>query len=331
MYYSDSEYLTTILDTLLSPHNWKKYDPNNTNDKLTLLLTESYNTSLIDSLTPKITNFMAIEPKNNIMNKKILYNLFQSYNPEICNKYMFPQYDTSIKLSPTLFINDLYTLESEDKTIPKIIINKYKKYSKNIAPNMILSKYLITPLLYKNRVFYIKTYFMIFYDRVRKEYKAYVMEKMYIMICKDFFVLGDFDNPNIIHPLGPETYGEFKILTYVLNNHVLNVLQKRIYKLVYYLLNIINTTCYKPKTNCYMVFEMDLQPTNNLDIILQRINNATYYRGGICDDFNKYLIECQIAILFDIGKEIKGYIEITSAKYLKDKFKEIKKEYIKSK
>lgn len=320
-YYTDSSYLEPILDTIMKNRpDWKKYSDI---PPLTILFLESNNIPLITTLNPTIYQLFDSFP---ITNKRLLYNMFNSYNQDITKKYMLQQYET-LNLSHNIFNNTLYILESEDNTISPIIINSYKKYKTYIKkyPNLILTKYINNPLLFHNKICYIKAYYLVFYDNIIKEYRGFLMKKMYIITCDENFILGDYDNPHIYQYSNTNNYKIFPMMTYKrFSYETINILQTRIYKLFYNLLNIINYNC---SNNCYSLFEVEIQPTYDFDIILHRINNITYYKSDICDIFNRYLIEAQISIMIDKKYESEDYIEITNKSFYKNKYNKYREEY----
>jgi hypothetical protein len=246
-----------------------------------------------------------------LTNKSFLYENMLFFDKDFTEKYFMPQYNLSkvnINSLQNIFKhNKLWILKPTFLTPKlgfkgqgiKIIKNfdeikdyekKELKYLKNFKQTQsqkykyleeetwILAEYIKNPLLFKNKKFHIRVYFILTF--IDEKISAYVFNMFPIFTAKKEYMNKDFNNKNIHNThmqKGKENINFFPsdfILEfgYKKTRKIFNDIFEICSKLFYYIKQNINVKCYFDSNNCYELYGIDLMITDNFEVKILELN-----------------------------------------------------------
>jgi hypothetical protein len=244
-----------------------------------------------------------------LTNKSFIYENMMLFDKDFTEKYFMPQYNLSkvnINTLKNIFENKLWILKPTFVTPKlgfkgkgiKIIKNfddiknynqfelkylndfkKTQKYKFIEEETWVLAEYIKNPLLFKNKKFHIRIYFILTF--INNKINAYVFNMYPIFIAKKNYKNESFDNKDI-HDThmqkGKENVNFFPsdfILEFGYNK------TKKIFddifiickKFFLYIKNNVNIKCYEDANNCYELFGIDIMITDNFELKILEIND----------------------------------------------------------
>jgi hypothetical protein len=328
--------------------NWKEYNKD-TDKELTFLYVDG------DNIYDDKSHFYIKTVAKNLMDqstykiadKVLIYKTLEKYNKEICEKYMMKQYhiDANTINDPALkniFKGETFILKPitgykgmgieifKDYNRFHHYVTNYLKTKKNatVRKGWALAKYIDNPLLYNNRKFHFRVFYLVYYDDQLKKMRGYVLKRMYLATAIKPFKMADFGNKDIHDShfseegtfyFPDETGGTFDA------ERVAKIYDK-MYTMFYHILQISDAGCYKESKYCYHVYGADVMVTTDLELKLLEIND---YIGQCtlerCNKFNQYYMESQLEVVIDkwfppakqYEPKANGFFEITD--YVKTK------------
>ena len=284
--------------------NWKIYNEDNEDKYVNFIHLDMkyfYNKSFYN-LKSEIRNVVN-ENKYSIADKNNLYQNLNKLNSKICQKYMMKQHYLDIKQP-----NKYKSLFDKNNTLKKIwilkpvegyagkgivIITSYQQFEKTLNSldkrykKWVLAQYLEKPLLFKDRKFHLRMYFL--YTNDGKKSEGFIHKIGEVAFAKNKYQLNNFNNPDIhdTHFKGMETDYYFpqdfikenidkgknkKDILKTIANIYLQLIElfKHIFKL-------IDAKCYKETKKCYELFGCDIMITEDYKIKLLEINTKIGY------------------------------------------------------
>jgi hypothetical protein len=187
------------------------------------------------------------------------------------------------------------------------IENKYRKF--NIE--WVLQEYIINPLLFKDRKFHLRGYFI--YFKPEKGHKeGYILDNMTIFTAKEPYKTTDVGNKDI-----HDTHYKTTLIGYNFRNDITDLLgqeksqyvMEQIIHIFKNVLKVINAKCYLESKNCFQIFGFDIIIMDDLTV---KIIETNYIPGSP-----------KIEVLKNIMAEIVDRIfppkKITKTKKINDK------------
>lgn len=294
--------LNTIENMFKKRGNWKPHQSSNYADFIHLD-TKYYYDRTYWTFTSDIRSIVGDE-KYKIGDKNLLYQNLHKLNPKICEKYMMKQHYINIndKISnryEKLFKNnEIWILKPVEGYVGKGIViittaaqltNSLRSVQQNLNKqykDWVLSKYLEKPLLFKDRKFHLRMYFL--YTNDGNNNRAGYLHKIgRLAVAKNRYKLSNFDNKTVhdTHFKGMDTDYYFPkdfIADNINKNMDKKILLKniadiylQIFDLFHYIFQLIEATCYKETKKCYELFGCDLMITPEYKIKLLEINTKT--------------------------------------------------------
>lgn len=165
-------------------------------------------------------------------------------------------------------INQLKELKKNDGWSDK----KAKKYDFSNYLNWVLDEYIINPLLYDNRKFHVRVYFI--YHQYFNIKKAYIYEKIRLAVAEDPYKNSDYNNKKIhdTHYVVKDIM-ELVYLDEILPKSKYSYVLEQIKMLFTAIGENMNTKCYEENLICYQIYAADVMIDNDYNIKLLEINN----------------------------------------------------------
>lgn len=323
--------------------NWKKYD--STIDKnITFLYVDGphiYEDKTHYTLKAKIKNLID-DTKYNIADKNRLYYMMKKINEAACKKFMMDQYfvnkNNYTDIPKKLFDNKIWILKPIQSFQGKGIelfhnyddfiyyISKYNRDSKIGKSGWVLADYISNPLLYNDRKFHIRMYYM---HKIHKNGKCemFMLKRGRLYTAKEKFVMADYSNIAIhdthyvegfffIYPDEfSGIYGEDKY------DHV----YKQMLELGKVLKDMIkDSKCWSESEVCFEIFGADIMILDDFSIKVLEVNDKVGYSCPedievACVEFNDYFLRnlLEMAIDYDIEpanevRKMGGWIDVES-------------------
>ena len=257
---------------------WKEQLENNNFDK------KYYNTECF------ITNILN-NKKIIITDKSNLYINFNKEYPDACKKYMAKTWklDKFIK-------DDVLTNNSENVYIVRpvgkgafsgkdiIIVNnsakleEAKKLSNKKYDSIIVSEYVTNPMLYRDRKFHLRTYFLI--SMINGKYKTYFYEIYELFTAKNPYTNIDYTDKNVHDTHFASTKGDIlcpRDLELSLKKIFLTKIYPNMEDCMSYISKLMDGHAkpYEEAENAFEVFGCDFLVKDNYDVVLMEINDKT--------------------------------------------------------
>jgi len=317
-----SEYFYDIIKKMLvNRGNWKEASKDE--EKVDYIHVDgkyAYSRNL--TLLPKsnLINILNEQKNYEISTKGYLFDNMRRTFPKIYKKYFPQQYTIDLnkkfplnkKLLIKLDKNLLYVKPIYDyggsgiryftniqnlQTYLKSIQDKYlchkKKFNKSC--HYVISKDINNPLLYQDKKFHIRMYFLC--TNINNKNKFYIFKNGEIFTAKSKY------NPNIISKdvldshghstTGNPVYPDSLKLKPVQLDHIHN----QILHLFSYIKNIIKPRCNSKDQNCYELFGIDIMITKDLNVKIIEINSKLEFL--IPQNKIKDFIETQLSLSVD--------------------------------
>ena len=309
-----TEYLNEkIVDDMFKKRgNWKKIlykdlKPNTNPDYnyIDVAYPEKYPNifSYKHNLVNKIKQFEV----HQISNKCKLYLFMKKKYPKICEKYMMEQYEFNIyKVYPFRYKN---LFENGKIWILRIVfggggthvyvIDDYIEFAKRVKslqklddkiiksyPTFVLSEYINNPLIFNNKKFHLRMYYMF----NASTQKGYLHKYGQIWTAKKDYVQKDYQNKNIhdtrFYSTKKDYYFPHEFIKLYSNNVILDIYEQ-LKELFHYILALTKAECLPDSKNCYEIYGADIMITEDFKVKLIEVNS----RIGILTFDNKLLTE----------------------------------------
>ncbi len=243
----------------------------------------------------------SINPKHLLSQAFVnLYNIFKNPNTIFSFKKMFDKYNVLIfKPIHGNKGQDMITFDNfnnfrkfVDKLVarmrPKLksfnqeeynmmgIENKYRFY--NIE--WVLQEYIIHPLLFKDRKFHLRGYFVYYKPEGKGHKEGYILDNMTIFTAKDPYKITDVGNKDIHDTHYKNTlvgYNFKNDITELLGSEKTKYVMEQIIHIFKNVLKIINAKCYTNSKNCFQIFGFDLIIMDDLTV---KIIETNYMPGS---------------------------------------------------
>jgi DNA-binding protein Fis len=222
-----------------------------------------------------------------ITNKNNLYNLSYSHDRKKTLEYFMESYEYNPQRNYKLIFKNnqpwYIKLNVAGKGQGNMIINNYNdflnklKKVKNAKNGFILNKYIINPLLFKEKKFHIRIFFINYINSMNIK-KSYLSRYGTIMTAKNKYISNDFFNKDIhdSHLQSTETdylfpddlekeYGKTKVNDYF----------KQIKTILKYISDISDLSNYEETKNGYAINGCDFMITSDNMVKLLEINRKT--------------------------------------------------------
>lgn len=279
--------------------NWQLYHNGDYTDLLHVDGKYSYNKSLWN-IKSEIRNIVS-DKKYTIADKNKLYQNLNKKYPKICQKYLMDQHTIDIK-QPNKYKslltknkNKIWILKPVEGFAGKgiVIITSYQQLENTLNnlnkkyKNWVLSQYLEKPLLFNNRKFHLRMYFLYTFDGKKK--KSFLHKIGEIAIAKEKYQLKDFNNPDIhdthFKEMKKDYYFPQDFIKENMNKdeNKKNILKKtadiyiQMIELFKYISKLIDANCYQETKKCYELFGCDIMITEDYRIKLLEINTKIGY------------------------------------------------------
>jgi hypothetical protein len=258
-----------------------------------------------------------------ITNKNNLYNLSYSHNKQKTLQYFIETYDYNPhKNYKSIFKNNepwYIKLNSAGQGKGNMIINNYMEFLnklktiKNVRNGFILNKYMINPLLFKEKKFHIRIYF-INYINSKNIKKSYMARYGKIITAKKKYVPSDFGNKDIhdSHLKSTDTDYVFpNDLEKEYGPRMTNNYFKQINEILKYIsdISVSDLTNYEESQNGYAINGCDFMITSDNTVKLLEINRKTGFnfktakiRSFLSDYLLKNIFNEIIADVFNLEK-----------------------------
>ena len=257
---------------------WLEQLDNNTFDK------QYYNTKCF------IMNILSDE-KHIIANKYQLYINFKKYYPIKCKQYMATSWNFITFINDVDNINDIennvYIVRPvgvgafSGKDIVIVNNNKTIQIAKKLIgryENIIISKYVNNPMLYNERKFHLRTYFLV--SIINGHYKTYFYEFYELFTAEKPYNNNDYTDKDV-HDTHFKSTPIDILCPYDLEQVVRDTFNKHIYPkmkdCMIYISKLMehNTHPYEQAENAFEIFGCDFLVKDNYDVILMEINDKT--------------------------------------------------------
>lgn len=273
-----------LSDYLLS-NNLKKN--NNPNSKPQLLYLNALENGRLDkkyyNTRAYLMNIIS-KKKSIITDKFLLYDNFKKKFPDVCYKYMaktWPLRNFNNKLlngKNVFIVRPIGEGAYKGRGISVIIskeelIKQYEKLKQ--YENVIVSQYIISPMLYNGKKFHLRTYLLA--SNINGIFKTWFYEFYEIFTAEKPYIKNDWDNKEI-HDTHLKSSG-----TYILAPYDLKPKMKKIFKEIIfpqmldcmkYVSKLLDGHAipYPNSKNCFEVFGCDIMVKDNYEIVLLEIN-----------------------------------------------------------
>ena len=156
------------------------------------------------------------------------------------------------------------------------IEKKYRIY--NIE--WVLQEYIIHPLLFKERKFHLRGYFIYFKPKDESRKEGYILDNMTIFTAKDPYKTTDVGNKDI-----HDTHYKNTLVGYSFRNDITDLLgpeksqyvMEQIIHIFKNVMKVINAKCYPDSQNCFQIFGFDLMIMDDLTV---KIIETNYMPGS---------------------------------------------------
>lgn len=205
------------------------------------------------------------------------FDEFKSYNKKIIklNKTKWNKHFNKLKT----YKNSIKAIKlSKNKNIEKINRHKKKiktlkhKHKYSLQNEWILQEYIDNPLLFNNKKFHIRCYYLYtFFNNIPE---AYIYQGGNIYTAKNDFK-NEFYNDKNIHDthLGSTDDDYYFPHNLDCSQEKKNKIQKQINLLGSNLFKIMKGKCYSENINCYELFGVDIMITDSFEVKLIEVNN----------------------------------------------------------
>ena len=162
----------------------------------------------------------------------------------------------------------------------KLNYSKYKKCCKanilkKIKIEWVLQEYITNPLLYKNKKFHLRGYFIYCYDRLKNKKEGYFLDNQRIFTTKLSFINNNYLNKDIHDSHSDSTPNEIiykpDIIKLLNRKQIINI-DNQIKYLYKSILKALNLKCYKNDDFCFNIFGSDIIITNDYQIKFIELN-----------------------------------------------------------
>ena len=305
--------------------NWKQYNLKNTSENLDILLIGG--DLLINKkmwINATLKNLLDKKEVLKITNKHNTYDILK--NKKNINKYLLDQ--KTINFLDYYKNNNIYTLKkyfqddvyifkpvsgwkgfgievfnnfNDFKNYFDEIINKYQHKWKNINKNSkesiitnhvwILQKYVIKPLLYNDKKFHLRSYFLIYCDYNKRE--KYYCKKVRIIHAKKKYNLNNYSDKGVhdTHALSNYFIDFETEFTKLYGTKIVEKIYDQIIELSKIIMENIQCICYIENKICYQLFGIDLMVLPNFKIKLIELNEDPGFSPVLFDNFFQEILE----------------------------------------
>ena len=274
--------------------NW--IEKSDENEKLDCLYTDgksSYRRRDLWTIEKYIFNMIDYD-KLSIINKNVLYKILNKEYPKIAKEYMMEQFYID-KVNPDkykkLFRNgQVWILKPVEGFRGKgiTVTSNYNTFVNNIRKDdsYVLAEYINDPLLFKNKKFHIRIYYL--YDPVNK--KGYLHRYGRIYTAKKEYIQKYYNNSNIHDSHFGKTDADYffphELIKLYPQKIIINI-YKQLIQLFHYITLITDAKCYPESQYCYQIFGADIMITKDFKVKLLEINEKI----GIASYDNKLITE----------------------------------------
>ncbi len=253
------------------------------------------------SISDKYKLLENLRKKTNINHKHLLnqkfinlYNIYKNTSNLVTYKEYFDKYKVLI-FKPIHGIKgqDMETFDNFDKFksfVTKLVTrmqNKLKNFNLQEYYKMgiekryklyniewVLQEYIINPLLYNDRKFHMRGYF-VYYKPFNKSKEGYILDNMTLFTAKDPYKTADVSNKDIhdTHYKNTMIGVSFKDnITDMIGPEKSKYVMDQIIHIFYNVLKIINAKCFPESKHCFQIFGCDLIITDDFTVKLIETN-----------------------------------------------------------
>lgn len=233
------------------------------------------------------------DDKSVITNKFQLYKNMKATFPHLVNKYMAPSYTIEEFYNLTADLNKEVFIVRPSEVSSKsgfggrgiIILDSPSKLEtlKELAQtekNLIISRYITNPLLFHNRKFHLRIYYII--SIVKDVFRSYVYPKYKILTAKEPYKNANYSNPDI-----HDTHFKTTDVDYIAPDSLplhdkksfITIVNPKIKELFHLVSEIVKPHCspYPNAANAFEVLGCDVMITDDYDVVLLEVNNHIGY------------------------------------------------------
>lgn len=289
-----------ILEKLLVKNGFKqiKYNPNTTYEYIDFMFVYLYTPSTLYHTTTRLVNNI-----NNlyIKDKQKLYELSLQKNKSKTLDYMMHTYIFNNKQN----YHHLFNSPKSNNNVWIIkknlafggkgnqIVTNYSEFldiKNKFKDDFIISKYIINPLLFNQRKFHLRIYFINYIDK-RNEIRSYMSKYGFILTAKDPYKKTDFENQDI-HDSHFKSTAQDYIYPNDFNKSFgiekTNIINNKIIEILKYLTEIQKVYNYPDSDNGFSIIGCDFMITDELEVKLLETNNRTLLAAK-SDKYRKFI------------------------------------------
>lgn len=243
-------------------------------------------------LVPKELYYTRTRLKNyindiSITNKNNLYNLSYSHNKQKTYQYFIETYEYNPNRNyKFIFKNNqpwYMKLNAAGQGQGNMIVHNYNEFIdkmkrvKSTNKGFILNKYILNPLLFKEKKFHIRIYF-INYINSKNIKKSYLSRYGQIFTAKDKYIASDFNNKDIHDTHLKSTDGGYLFPNAFVEEYgarMTNNYFRQIKEILKYISDISDLSNYEETQNGYAINGCDFMITSDNVVKLLEINRKT--------------------------------------------------------
>ena len=157
----------------------------------------------------------------------------------------------------------------------KIYNSLGKKIKTKYFIDWVLQEYIINPMLYQDKKFHLRGYFVFCNDRLKNKKKGYFLDNQRVFTAKLPFKQGDYSNKQIHDSHANSTPYEINYKPDIINllskKQVISI-ENQLKYLYKSLFKILDLNCYKNDEMCFNIFGSDIMITDDYQIKFIELN-----------------------------------------------------------